>query len=90
MAKIKFITVRGQGNLAQEPFYIGIPQHERSLTLREAYELCAEHTGMDVLPRKLPPRAERCNAEVVRLRMDCEQASEMGWAGRCGLPENLV
>ena len=45
MAKIKFITVKGQGNLAQEPFYIGIPQHERSLSLREAYELCAEHTG---------------------------------------------
>ena len=45
MAKIKFITVKGQGNLAQEPFYIGIPQHERTLTLREAYELCAEHTG---------------------------------------------
>ncbi len=45
MAKIKFITVKGQGNLAQEPFYVGIPQHERSLSLREAYELCAEHTG---------------------------------------------
>ena len=45
MAKIKFITVKGQGETAREPYYIGIPQHERTLTLREAYELCAEHTG---------------------------------------------
>ena len=45
MAKIKFITVKGQGDTAREPYYIGIPQHERSLSLREAYELCAEHTG---------------------------------------------
>ena len=45
MAKIKFITVKGQGDTAREPYYIGIPQHERTLTLREAYELCAEHTG---------------------------------------------
>lgn len=45
MAKIKFITVKGNGNLAREPFYVGIPQHERTLTAREAYELVAEHTG---------------------------------------------
>ena len=45
MAKIQFITVKGQGETAREPYYIGIPQHERTLTLREAYELCAEHTG---------------------------------------------
>ena len=45
MAKIKFITVRGKGILAHDPYYVGIPQHERTLTAREAYELVAEHTG---------------------------------------------
>ena len=29
MATIKFITVKGNGDLAREPFYVGIPQHER-------------------------------------------------------------
>ena len=45
MATIKFITVKGGGTVAKEPFYIGIPQHERTISAREAYELCAEHTG---------------------------------------------
>ena len=45
MAKIKFITVRGNGNLAHDPFYVGIPQHERTISAREAYELVAAHTG---------------------------------------------
>ena len=45
MATIKFITVKGNGDLAREPFYVGIPQHERTISAREAYELCAEHTG---------------------------------------------
>ena len=29
MATSKFITVKGNGDLAREPFYVGIPQHER-------------------------------------------------------------
>ena len=45
MATIKFITVKGNGDLAREPFYVGIPQHERTISAREAYELCAKHTG---------------------------------------------
>ena len=45
MATIKFITVKGNGDLAREPFYVGIPQHERTISARETYELCAKHTG---------------------------------------------
>ena len=42
---VKFITVKGPGGLAAEPFYLGIPQHERTMSKRETYEYCAERTG---------------------------------------------
>ena len=42
---VKFITVKGPGGLAAEPFYLGIPQHERTTSKRETYEYCAERTG---------------------------------------------
>ena len=42
---VKFITVKGPGSLAAEPFYVGIPQHERTMSKRETYEYCAERTG---------------------------------------------
>ena len=42
---VKFMTVKGPGRLATEPFYMGIPQHERTMSKREAYEYCAERTG---------------------------------------------
>ena len=42
---VKFITVKGPGSLAAEPFYVGIPQHERTMSRRETYEYCAERTG---------------------------------------------
>ncbi len=42
---VKYITVKGPDRLAREPFYIGIPQHERTLSLREFHELVAERTG---------------------------------------------
>jgi len=45
MATVKFITVKGQGRLSSTPFYIGIPQHERTMSKSDAYDLCAERTG---------------------------------------------
>jgi len=42
---VKYITVKGPDHLAREPFYMGIPQHERTLSRREFYDLVAEHTG---------------------------------------------
>ena len=30
--KAKFITVKGPGSLATEPFYMGILQHERTIS----------------------------------------------------------
>ena len=43
--KVKFITIKGQGEIARAPFYMGIVQHERTLSAQETYELCASHTG---------------------------------------------
>ena len=42
---VKFMTVKGPGRLATEPFYMGIPQHERTMSKRETYEYCAARTG---------------------------------------------
>ena len=42
---VKYITVKGPDHLAREPFYMGIPQHERTLSRREFYDLVAERTG---------------------------------------------
>ena len=42
---VKYITVKGQGNLSRDPFYIGVVQHERTMSRREVYEYCAERTG---------------------------------------------
>ena len=42
---VKFITVKGPDRLARAPFYVGIPQHERTMSKREAYELIALKTG---------------------------------------------
>ena len=42
---VKFITVKGSENLGRTPFYIGVPQHERTLPRREAYEHIAAATG---------------------------------------------
>ena len=43
--RAKFITVKGPGSLAAEPFYMGVPQHERTLSRREFYDLVAGRTG---------------------------------------------
>ena len=42
---VKFITVKGADRLARSPFYVGLVQHERTMSRRETYEYCAERTG---------------------------------------------
>ena len=42
---VKYITVKGPDRLAREPFYMGIPQHDRTLSRHEFYDLVAERTG---------------------------------------------
>ena len=42
---VKFMTVKGPDRLARAPFYLGIPQHERTMPRREAYEHIASVTG---------------------------------------------
>ena len=42
---VKFITMKGQGNIANVPFYVGFVQHDRTMSRRETYEYCAECTG---------------------------------------------
>ena len=43
--KAKFITVKGSDRLGTEPFYVGILQHERTMSRRETYEYIAGKTG---------------------------------------------
>ena len=43
--KAKFITVKGSDRLGTEPFYVGVLQHERTMSRREAYEYIAGKTG---------------------------------------------
>ena len=43
--KAKFITVKGSEHLGHEPFYLGILQHERTMSRKEAYEYIAGRTG---------------------------------------------
>ena len=42
---VKYITVKGPDRLATEPFYMGVVQHERTMSRRETYEYLAEQTG---------------------------------------------
>ena len=42
---VKFMTVKGSENLGHAPFYVGIPQHERTMSRREAYDYVALKTG---------------------------------------------
>ena len=45
MGYVKFITTKGSSALVANPFYRGIPQHERTMSKREAYEYLAQETG---------------------------------------------
>ena len=42
---VKFITVKGSERLGRSPFYVGLVQHERTMSKRETYEYIAERTG---------------------------------------------
>ena len=42
---LKFVTARGAARLASAPYYIGIPKHERTMSKKETYQLCADRTG---------------------------------------------
>ena len=42
---VKFMTIKGASTIATKPFYIGIPQHERVIGKKEAYEIAAERTS---------------------------------------------
>ena len=42
---VKFITVKGSENLGRSPFYVGLVQHDRTMSRRETYEYLAERTG---------------------------------------------
>ena len=46
MAKVQYITAKGADRLARSPFYVGIPQHERSMSKKETYQFLAEKTGV--------------------------------------------
>ena len=41
----KYMTVKGSNTMALAPYYIGIVQHERTMSKKEAYAYCAEKTG---------------------------------------------
>ena len=43
--QVNYTLVKGNSSLAAAPFYIGIPQHERTMTKKETYAYCAEQTG---------------------------------------------
>lgn len=45
MAQIKFITSKGSSSLTTSPFYVGTPQHERTMSVKESYDYLAEQTG---------------------------------------------
>ena len=42
---VKFVTVKGSERLGRNPFYVGLVQHDRTLSPSETYEFCASHTG---------------------------------------------
>ena len=41
----KYMTVKGSNTMSASPYYIGIVQHERTMSKKEAYAYCAEKTG---------------------------------------------
>ena len=46
MATVKFVTIKGQQLSAQEdPYYIALPQHERTMSRKEALAMLSERTG---------------------------------------------
>ena len=45
MAKVQFSTAKGPDRLARSPFYIGIPQHERTMGKKESYAYLSDRLG---------------------------------------------
>ena len=45
MAKVQFSTAKGPDRLARSPFYIGIPQHERTMDKKESYAYLSDRIG---------------------------------------------
>ena len=45
MAKVQYITAKGGDRFARSPFYVGIPQHERTMSRKEAYAFLADRMG---------------------------------------------
>ncbi len=45
MAVIKFITVKGADGFGTTPFYVGMLQHERTMSTHEFYAHCADRIG---------------------------------------------
>ncbi len=45
MAIIKFMTVKGAEGFGTEPFYVGMLQHERTMSKPEFYAYCADRIG---------------------------------------------
>lgn len=69
MAQIKFMTVKGSSTLAREPFYIGVPQHNRTMTRKETYEFLAEETGF---------KAAAIKAAFLALKAYCRENAGKG------------
>lgn len=42
---LTFVTAKGSTRLTSTPYYIGLPRHERTMSKKETYALCAERTG---------------------------------------------
>ena len=42
---VPFVTSKGSNRLTSTAYYIGLPKHERSMSKKETYALCAERTG---------------------------------------------
>ena len=45
MAKVQFSTAKGPDRLARSPFYVGIPQHERTMGKKESYAYLSDRIG---------------------------------------------
>lgn len=89
MAKPKFITVKGSGTIAETPFYIGVVQHERTMSAAETYAFLAEKLGYTAtqiratnkaLAKVLKRHALKGNASVIEgvasVRQVCKGAFE--------------
>ena len=45
MAKVQYITAKGASTLSASPFYIGVPQHERTMNKKESYAFLEDRMG---------------------------------------------